>query len=74
MGAFDQFNDKAKDYAEQAKGSMGNKRNKSADGQGQERAERGVQQEGRERRSGVEDQARERMDRESHDESQDDWA
>ncbi|SEG34965.1 hypothetical protein SAMN05216223_104474 [Actinacidiphila yanglinensis] len=73
MGAFDQFKDKAEDYAAQAKGAQGGKRNKSADPQNPEQAERGMRQEGRERRSEVEDQASRRMGREE-DDNQDDWA
>jgi hypothetical protein len=74
MGAFDQFKDKAEDYAEQAKGAMG-KRNKSADAQRPEQGERGVAQEARERRSEFEDQARNRAaDLDEDDESQNDWA
>ena len=74
MGAFDQFKDKAEDYAEQAKGAQGGKRNKSADARNPEQAERGMHQEGQERRSELEDQAPRRMGRESDDDNQDDWA
>ncbi|MFJ2960667.1 hypothetical protein [Streptomyces sp. NPDC087270] len=74
MGAFDQFKDEAEDYAEQAKGAQGDKRNKSAAAQNPEQAQRGMQQEGQERRSDLEDQASRRMGRESEDDNQDDWA
>lgn len=74
MGAFDQFKDKAEDYAEQAKGAQGGKRNRSADAQNPEQAQRGMQEEGRERRSDLEDPAQRRMGREAEDDTQDDWA
>ncbi|WP_037910479.1 hypothetical protein [Actinacidiphila yeochonensis] len=73
MGAFDQFKDKAEDYAEQAKGAAG-KRNKSANAQRPERAERGAEQEARERRPEFEDLARSRVARDEDDESQNEWA
>jgi hypothetical protein len=73
MGAFDQFKDKADDVAEQAKGAMSGKRNKSAGSENPERAERGMPQEGQERRSEFEDQAQRRVGQESN-EDQDDWA
>ncbi len=70
MGAFDQFKDKADDVAEQAKGAMNGKRNKPADAERPERAERRMPQEGDS--SEFEDQAQRRMGREN--EEQDDWA
>jgi len=73
MGAFDQFKDQATQYEEQAKGAVGNKRDKSANPQQQERMERERgQRDGQQRGSEFEDRARERMDRDAEEEQ--DWA
>jgi hypothetical protein len=77
MGAFDTFSNKADEYGQQAKDAVGNKRNKAADADNPEQAERGVQQEGQERGSELDEKARRRMGgQESDDEGQDDdnWA
>jgi hypothetical protein len=77
MGGFDQFKDKADEFADKAKSAAGERRDKAAESADDAPdMERGMQQEPgqRDRRSDVEDQARERMGSESNDAEQDDWA
>lgn len=77
MGAFDQFKDKANEFADKAKGAAGEQRDKAAESADDARdMERGTQQEQgqQDRRSDFEDQAREKLGSESSDADQDDWA
>jgi hypothetical protein len=73
MGAFDQFKEQAEQVADKAKDALGNKRDKAADSQNPEQAERGMPQENQKRRSPVEDEANEHMDSEMDDEDNS-WA
>lgn len=79
MGAFDQFKDKAGEFAEKAKKGAGDERDKAAQTGEQEMdsPERGAQERGSDLadrgRKGARKQEQE-MGRESNDDSQDNWS
>lgn len=83
MGAFDQFKDKASEFADKAKGSAGDQRDKAASSDDSRDMERGTQQDQeqeqgmrgkQDRRSDVQDPSQDRLGSESSDADQDDWA